>query len=75
VSISRVGFGTGLSLFLTDYFALEPSINYSLNRFKREIEVPIYDPIYGYMIGTNDEDEVTKSSSLFIKVAASIFIN
>ena len=75
LNISRVGFGTGLSLFLTDYFALEPSINYSLNRFKREIEVPIYDPIYGYMIGTNDEDEVTKSSSLFIKVAASIFIN
>ena len=71
---SRLEFGAGLSLFLTNSIALEPSLNFALNKYKQEEEVyigntgsPNFDSIY------DDQEKVVSTNAFYIKVAASMY--
>ena len=71
---SRLQFGAGLSLFLTKSIALEPSLNFALNKYTQEQEVyigdtgsPNFNEIY------DDQEKVVNTNAFYVKVAASMY--
>jgi len=72
IRVRRFEVGTGLSLFLSDNFSLEPSINYSMNSLVQEIEVNNYNSTTG-LSSTDEVDQKIKSNAFYLKVAASFF--
>lgn len=69
---SRLQFGAGLALFLTKSIALEPSINYALNKYTQEREYYVTTDSFGSGFW-DDQDHVTTSNAFYVKVAASMF--
>tara|TARA_Y100000385_G_scaffold81878_1_gene83864 strand:- start:448 stop:1275 length:828 start_codon:yes stop_codon:yes gene_type:complete len=70
---SRLDFGAGMAFFLNDRIALEPTVNFAVNRYTQEQEVFMgYDPTDWENIYENQEVAVS-TSSLYLKIVASIY--
>ncbi len=70
---SRLEFGAGMAFFLTESIALEPSVNFALNKYTQEQEVYIgYDPITGIDI-YDDQDYAISTNAFYFKIAASMY--
>jgi hypothetical protein len=72
---SRLEFGAGMAFFLTERIALEPSVNFALNRYTQEQEVYIgYDPNTWNSI-YEDQDYAVSTNAFYFKIAASIYFS
>lgn len=74
IKTSRLQFGTGISLFIVDNIALEPSLNFALNSYKQEFEAYIGDTgPPDYLDITEIRELKATSNAFYFKIAASIY--